>query len=467
MGFRAIGSWDWRRSATALVLLSSLAASTNALAVDLIGYLPYYRMNASYNANWLPDQLPLLDEIRYFGLTVNSSGVITPLSDSGSLATHLNRIATIKQAIEALPQDQRPRLNVTLGGAGEATTFAAVAASATLRTTLAQNVDALLDQTGATSIDTDWEHPINNTELNNYALLLQRIKQEVGPDRRVYATVDPIKFIPQSVFIGENAIDGISLMTYELAWWSNDPADLNRGEHSLPEHTSDSVEAWTDPAGTLNQRPWVFASWGKNADPANLGIGLPFFGRGIGTVQSPQGGTAYTYSEMAAGGTTTDGNYYTYQGQSVWIPGPDLVEQRVQYAHDQGLQDIIIWEIAQDLHPDNANSLLRRAYEKNQSFIPVPIPGDYDGNGTVGAEDYDLWKSSFGATSGDMRADGNEDSVVDAIDYTFWRDRAALGPGSSSAARTSVPEPSTAILLSVLTAFVIPIHRRRGTRSLA
>ena len=82
--------------------MAASAAAPGARAVDLIGYLPYYRMNASYNANTLPDQLALLDEIRYFGLTINSSGVITPLSGSGSLITHLNRIATIKQAIEAL-----------------------------------------------------------------------------------------------------------------------------------------------------------------------------------------------------------------------------------------------------------------------------------------------------------------------------------------------------------------------------
>jgi Glycosyl hydrolases family 18 len=452
MRTRASNGCRLGRFATAIVLLSAMGASSAARAVDLIGYLPYYRMNASYNANTLPDQLPLLDEIRYFGLTINSSGAITPLGGSGSLATHLSRIDVIRQAIDALPQDQRPRLNITLGGAGEAAAFATVSASSTLRATLAQNIHALLDQSGASSVDTDWEHPDNNAELNNYAIMLQRIKQEVGPDQRVYATVDPIKFVPQSVFSGENAIDGISLMTYELAWWANDPADPNRGEHSLPEYADDSVEAWTDPLGSPNQRPWVFPSWGKNADPANLGIGLPFFGRVIGTSQQPQGGTAYTYAELANGGSTSDGNYYSYAGQTVWIPGPELAEQRVQFAHDRGLQNIIIWEIGQDLHPDDPNSLLRRAFDMNQSYIPLPVPGDYDGNGSVGPEDYDLWKSTFGALSGDMRADGNEDGVVNAADYTFWRNRTSAGAGNGSAANTAVPEPAMAILAFLLCA---------------
>ena len=154
-----------------------------------------------------------------------------------------------------------------------------------------------------------------------------------------------------------------------------------------------------------------------------MGIGLPFFGRSIGTVQNPQAGTAYTYSELAAGGTTSDGNYYTYQGQTVWIPGPDLVEQRVQFAHDHGLQNIIIWEIGQDLHPDNANSLLRRAYENEPKLPASPCRATTTATVASAPEDYDLWKSTFGSTSGDMRADGNEDGVVDAADYTFWRDR--------------------------------------------
>ena len=115
--------------------------------------------------------------------------------------------------------------------------------------------------------------------------------------------------------------------------------------------------------------------------------------------------------------------------KSVWIPGPDLVEQRVQFAHDHGLQEHHHLGNWAGPASDNANSLLRRAYEKNQSFLPVPVPGDYDGSGGVGPEDYDLWKSTYGSTSGDMRADGNEDGVVDAADYTFWRDRVSSSAG--------------------------------------
>jgi GH18 family chitinase len=454
MPYRAAGSSKGHVWLRVLVAMSAVAVSSATWAVDLIGYLPHYRMNASYNTNWLPDQLALLDEVRYFGLTINSSGAIVPLE--GSLGTHLANIAVIKQKIETLPLDQRPRLNITLGGADEAAAYATVAASSTLRATLAANVKARLDETGATSVDFDWEHPTNATQRNNYSLMVQRVKQEVGPDRRVYATMSPEIFMPASAFQGANAIDGVSLMTYDLGWWGNDPSNPLQGEHSVQAYVEDSLEAWIEPAGSPNDRPWVFGSWGNNIPAANLGVGLPFYGRGVTS------STAYTYSEMVAGGTTVDGNYYTYAGQSVWIPGPTLAEQRVQYAHDQGLKNLIIWEIGQDLHPDNPNSLLRRAYEKNQSLIPAPVPGDYDGDGVVGSADYDLWKSTFSATSGDMRADGNEDGVIDAADYTFWRDIVAASEGGG-AAGTSVPEPSSVILISGLSIVFISNIRRRGS----
>jgi hypothetical protein len=450
----------WCRPPTiwALAVLCSLASSSTVRAVDLIGYLPYYRMNGSYNANMLPGQLALLDEIRYFGLTINSSGVITTL-DGASVASHTNRIATIKQAIQALPESNRPRLNITFGGAGEDLPYQTVAASASLRETMAQNIASLLNSTGATSVDIDWEHPSNSAnaagvaERNNYSLMVQRIKQEIGSERRVYATMTPEIFMPASAFQGANAIDGVSLMTYDLNWWGNDPANPLTGEHSVPDYVADSVEAWTEPAGSGNDRPWVFPRWGNNAPEDKLGVGLPFYGKNINTA------AAYTYAEMVAGGTTTDGNYYNYAGGAVWIPGPELVEQRVQYAHDQDLQHVIIWEVGQDLNPSNPNSLLRRAYDKRESLIPVAIPGDYDGNGSVGVEDYNLWKSTYGASAGDMRADGNEDGTIDTGDYTFWRDRVAA---SGVGAATGVPEPVSAILLGMHGIVAVLIHRQRG-----
>jgi len=247
-----------------------------------------------------------------------------------------------------------------------------------------------------------------------------------------------------------NAVDGVSLMTYDLGWWGNDPGNPNDGEHSLPEYVVDSINAWTEPPGAQNDRPWVFGTWGNNAPAEMMGVGMPFYGRNI------HGNDAYTYAELVGGGTTSDGNYYSYNGQTVWVLDPELAAARVEFAHDRGLKNIIIWEIAQDLPPSHPDSLLRAAFETAQSL--QPIPGDYDGNGAVGASDYQLWVSTFGFTDGDLRADGNGNGVIDAGDYTFWRDRAALTSGGAVIGQT-VPEPAAATMLLVAAGIGVCVGR--------
>ncbi|MEN0109607.1 MAG: hypothetical protein AAF805_02680 [Planctomycetota bacterium] len=49
-------------------------------------------------------------------------------------------------------------------------------------------------------------------------------------------------------------------------------------------------------------------------------------------------------------------------------------------------------------------------------------PGDYDRDGDVDVDDYALWASAFGQSGAGLAADGNGDGVIDAADYTVWRD---------------------------------------------
>lgn len=69
----------------------------------------------------------------------------------------------------------------------------------------------------------------------------------------------------------------------------------------------------------------------------------------------------------------------------------------------------------------------------------APVPGDYDGNGSVGFEDYDLWRTTFGSVT-ELAADGNGDDVVDAADYVFWRMLFVRTPGDSNGNGSVGPE---------------------------
>lgn len=81
---------------------------------------------------------------------------------------------------------------------------------------------------------------------------------------------------------------------------------------------------------------------------------------------------------------------------------------------------------------------------------PDAVAGDYNGNNTVGPEDYVKWKNDYGkwvAKGGG--ADGNGDGIVNAGDYTVWRNAlGGINEGGGSALN-HVPEPSATLLVCV------------------
>jgi hypothetical protein len=91
------------------------------------------------------------------------------------------------------------------------------------------------------------------------------------------------------------------------------------------------------------------------------------------------------------------------------------------------------------------------------------LPGDYNRNGVVDAADYTVWRDSMGQ-SGNVAADGNEDNVVDMEDYAMWKVHFGLteSAGGSGSLAVAVPEPTTlALLLFAACGFAF---RRRARR---
>ncbi len=66
------------------------------------------------------------------------------------------------------------------------------------------------------------------------------------------------------------------------------------------------------------------------------------------------------------------------------------------------------------------------------------LPGDYNRDGFVDTQDYQVWLDGFGSTS-DLSADGNGDGIVDASDYTVWRDHFGSGSLAAGAGATASP----------------------------
>lgn len=96
--------------------------------------------------------------------------------------------------------------------------------------------------------------------------------------------------------------------------------------------------------------------------------------------------------------------------------------------------------------------------------IPAGLPGDYNNNGVVDAADYTIWRDSVGP--GSLPNEGGvSPGTVDNADYAFWASRygsvAGVGAGDG-AAPASVPEPGAlaAALWSALAACGLVARRR-------
>lgn len=87
-----------------------------------------------------------------------------------------------------------------------------------------------------------------------------------------------------------------------------------------------------------------------------------------------------------------------------------------------------------------------------------PLDGDYNRNGMVDASDYTRWRDTLGSTS-NLTADGNGDGVVNLADLAVWKTHFGYVAASGASSFAAVPEPATWVF--VVTAFVMAAARRQ------
>jgi hypothetical protein len=88
------------------------------------------------------------------------------------------------------------------------------------------------------------------------------------------------------------------------------------------------------------------------------------------------------------------------------------------------------------------------------AVVSTAVPGDYNGDGTVDAADYTVWRDSLGLTGNNLAADGNGNGVIDAGDYDVWMAHFGDHAGSGSGSAATVPEPAT-LAIALIGAIVV------------
>jgi T5SS/PEP-CTERM-associated repeat protein len=92
------------------------------------------------------------------------------------------------------------------------------------------------------------------------------------------------------------------------------------------------------------------------------------------------------------------------------------------------------------------------------SVVPG-LAGDYNGDGSVDAADYVVWRAMEGQMGAGLAADGNGDHVVDGDDYEFWQSNFGASLAGQAPLGGAVPEPHSIMLL--LSGLLLVVGRER------
>jgi hypothetical protein len=102
-----------------------------------------------------------------------------------------------------------------------------------------------------------------------------------------------------------------------------------------------------------------------------------------------------------------------------------------------------------------------RMWQKQSGLV-----GDYNKDGVVDAGDYTVWRDSVGQSAIGLAADGSGNGTVDQSDYDKWQSNfGATASGSAAAANSgAVPEPGTFMLTVTALLSVIAFAARSAGR---
>jgi hypothetical protein len=93
--------------------------------------------------------------------------------------------------------------------------------------------------------------------------------------------------------------------------------------------------------------------------------------------------------------------------------------------------------------------------------LRVAMAGDYNFDGLIDAADYSVWRDSFGSTTA-LAADGDGSRQIDAGDYDVWKHHfgeTAVGPIGASG---GVPEPPFGAVFATGIPVMLSLRSRRG-----
>ena len=267
----------------------------------LAAYLPSWRYETAPEASF-----GMVTDVLYFSIEPDAEG---GLDWNDSDPAHLVDLKAKKQKYGF-------RTYICVGGWERSEHFPAVAADEALRAKFVAELVKFADEYDLDGVDLDWEHPQNEKEGMDYAVLIKELKEALGSKRLVTAAKAGWQEMPEA---GWKALDRLHLMAYD-----------HGGEHSTYAKAVGDVESVVS----------------KGMPKSKIALGVPFYGRHV--TERDARTAAELFSEVKPGKTDlVDG----YAFNNLHTLG-----RKVEYAKKEGLAGIMVWELAQD----REDSLLMR-----------------------------------------------------------------------------------------------------------
>lgn len=192
---------------------------------------------------------------------------------------------------------------------------------------LEDNIVAILDKYDFDGVHFDYEYPLSLKAWHYYNRFLVSLDKKLGDYTLGVAGNDwNIKFSTAAIA----AIDSFELMSYDMV--------DGEGKHATYEDTIKLAQN--------------LGFYGMPREKVN--IGLPFYAR-------PTDMSAYWYAYNGClDGIDEDGRYHCdVTGKDFWFNTPKVIEQKTEYAINNGYAGVMIWHYNCDVPSSREDSLLR------------------------------------------------------------------------------------------------------------
>ncbi len=284
----------------------------------VVGYLPEYRMG-DIRESWAKQ----LTHIIYFSIEPKASGQL----DTSKLKTD-----ALKK-LQTLVKRSNVRMLISLGGWGRSKNFAPMATDTDARRKFVSNLTAFCRKHRLAGADFDWEFPKGPKQEQAYAALLVETKKAFGPHGMlVTVAVGHNKRLAADAY---KAVDYIHLMSYD---------------HGVRHAT------FADSIADVKRQLAFGAARNK------LCLGTPFYGRNMKNRND-----ARTYSDIVKAHKPAPG---ADEAGGVYFNGVNTIRKKTQWAIDNGLAGVMIWELGPDTPGDTS---LRNAIHRTvQKAAPQP-----------------------------------------------------------------------------------------------